>query len=262
MNAVVVVNIGNNEIFKISEKSIKKYCKKYNLKLHIISDLKYNIQGSNDYMYVIFEKNQIYDLFKYYDRILRLDNDILITPKCPNLFEIVPEDQIGAVREDIGSRKKKRIEYIKNIQKIFGDIKWNNGYFNSGVILVSKKHKEIFNITDEDIKYIMNWKGILPKEQTLLNYKIKKANFKVFPLNFKFNHMSMFSEPWNRCANKYESYIIHYAGPQHHKLKSIESDYKNLFKKYRFFNRLYYKISLKIRCSIYNLIRIFKSRRN
>jgi hypothetical protein len=28
----------------------------------------------------------------------------------------------------------------------------------------------------------------------------------------KWNHMTMFSEPWNGNANRFDSYIIHYAG--------------------------------------------------
>ena len=31
-------------------------------------------------------------------------------------------------------------------------------------------------------------------------------------LDYRWNHMTMFSEPWNDNADRFESFIIHYAG--------------------------------------------------
>jgi hypothetical protein len=50
------------------------------------------------------------------------------------------------------------------------------------------------------------------KEQSYMNYLIQKLHFKIFPLSYKFNHMNHFSEAWNNYANRFDSYMIHYAG--------------------------------------------------
>jgi len=39
-----------------------------------------------------------------------------------------------------------------------------------------------------------------------------KLGFEVHELSYKWNHMTMFSEPWNGNADRFESYIVHYAG--------------------------------------------------
>ncbi len=42
-----------------------------------------------------YEKFQLYDLLEIYDRILYIDIDVIVTEKCPNLFDIVPIDSFG-----------------------------------------------------------------------------------------------------------------------------------------------------------------------
>ena len=44
-----------------------------------------------------------YDLFNEYDRILSLDSDVVITPRCPDIFKTVDFENIGTVYEDKGS---------------------------------------------------------------------------------------------------------------------------------------------------------------
>ncbi len=156
----------------------------------------------------MFEKNQIYELFDKYDRILRLDYDLIITPKCPNLFDIVPEDKIGGVFEDVGISKLDRKERIINIQNHLGNINWKMGYINAGVVIASKQHKELFNTTLDEINNVQKIKDIITPEQDFFNYMIRKLGFKVYNLNYKFNHIRYFPD------NRFDSYIIHYAGSQ------------------------------------------------
>ncbi len=232
-NAIAVINISKDKIFKICKKTLVKYCNKYDIALEVITEPRFNILGTDTaYNYLIFEKNQIYDLFKDYNRILRLDADILITPHCPNIFEVVPLDKIGIVFEDVGPKKIDRRKTIKQIQLELGGVGWEKGYFNSGVIVTSKLHKEIFNITDKkNIKIIEKLRLSHAKEQSLLNYRVRELGFELFELDFKFNHITkIFSGQCVGNPNKFNSYILHYAGNQKHKLKSMKFDYKNLCK--------------------------------
>lgn len=149
---------------------------------------------------------KLYDLLDEYDRILMIDSDVLIMPSCPNLFDVVPEDKIGTIYEDKGSRKKPRRELIDAIQIHAGDVGWKEGYINTGVFVVSKKHKPIFQTINGDY-----WRHT-GFDDVHLGYNIHKYGFEITELAYQFNHMSMFSEPWNGSPSRFDSYIVHYAG--------------------------------------------------
>ncbi len=121
---------------------------------------------------------------------------------------MVPEYEIGGVYEDVGISKLDRKERIINIQKHLGNVNWKMGYINAGVVIASRYHKEIFNTTIEEINNIQKTYNIITPEQDFFNYMIRKLGFKVFELNYKFNHIRYFP------ANRFDSYIIHYAGSQ------------------------------------------------
>ncbi|MCP3968244.1 MAG: hypothetical protein GY718_18185, partial [Lentisphaerae bacterium] len=59
--------------------------------------------------------------------------------------------------------------------------------------------------------YIPRWEGF-GYDDAFIGYLIKKLKFPVYELSYKWNHMQMFSEPWNDNANRFDSYVIHYAG--------------------------------------------------
>ncbi len=255
--AIVVIAIGQSEIWEISRRSILEYCNKYNIPLEIISERKYSENYERNNIFNMFEKNQIYDLFEKYDRILRLDWDVIITPICPNLFSIVPEEKIGAVFEDKGTRKSNRRNRIKIIQDKLGNIGWSSGYINAGIILTSKQHRKIFYTTDEDLEILKNI-NVDDREQTFLNYTIRKLRFKIYSLSYKFNHMSLFSEPWNKCQNRLQSYIIHYAGSkQEQSLKRMQIDYYKLFIKKKIKLEGIFSYILKRKLRFYKIYKIW-----
>jgi lipopolysaccharide biosynthesis glycosyltransferase len=160
---------------------------------------------------VNYRKIIFYDLLEIYDRILYLDSDIVINKNCPNIFWVVPYDTVGLVFEDKGSRLENRRARIMRIKNIYGGNEdWTSGLLNSGVLVVSHPHKEIFTkikgkLWGQDFEA----KG---KNQTHFSYQLMKQGHKYIDLGYKWNHMSMFSEPWNGSASRFDSYIIHYAG--------------------------------------------------
>ncbi len=217
-------------MWDISRKTIEKYCEKNNTPLEVITEKKYEIKNTTGvYNYTHLEKNQVYDLFEKYERILRVDWDVIISPHCPNLFEIVPEDKIGVIFEDVGPKRGNRLSRIRLLQEVFGDIGWRSGYFNSGVILASKQHRSLFLLKEEDIKEIENLKTEVSKEQSYLNYRVRKIGLDIYELGYKFNHTRNFSKNWNGNPPRHESYIIHYAGSKKQGLKNMRIDYGILF---------------------------------
>lgn len=163
-----------------------------------------------DYEMCHYRILKVYDLLEEYDRILIIDSDVIIMPGCPDPFESVDPEKIGSVYEDIGSRGEQRGHIIEGIQRKYGDVGWRQGYINTGVFVVSKKHKDIFQKIQHGGIGVL-WTGF-GYDDALIGYNIHKYGFEVQELSFKWNHMSMFSEPWNNNANRFNSFIIHYAG--------------------------------------------------
>jgi len=147
-----------------------------------------------------------YKLHETYDRIVHLDTDMLLMPECPSLFEIVPYNSIGTILEDKGSRATHRLNCMQNAQNQFGNINWNSGYINTGVFVTSKCHRDIFQKTNG--RYFTDW----GTDDVHIGYRIKMLGYNIEELDFKFNHMTMFSESWNNNPNRFDSHIIHYAG--------------------------------------------------
>lgn len=211
---VIVTRAKNiEEMAKITHPLLKKYAERCGADFIVINEDRMNLSSFH------FEILQCYDLFDTYERILVIDTDTLITPSCPNLFEIVPEGQIGTIYEDKYNRKRDRWGWIRKVQQAWGDVGWRKGYINTGVILFSKCHRDALTYEPEKI-----WND-LGYDDVLIGYNIHKYDYPVFELSYKFNHMSMFSEVGK---NRLKSYIIHYAGRgftgKKSRLEQIKSD--------------------------------------
>lgn len=187
----------------ISHEIIKNYADKCNAEFLILDKMSDCEHGDGRWHFKIFE---IKNLLEKYDRIFQIDTDTIINKNCPNIFNEVPEDHIGTIFEDYGTRLKNRRDKIKNIQNHWGDIGWKSGYINTGVFVVSKQHNKIFE--KHNNAYWTDWGS----DDMHLGYKIRQYKFKIFELNYKWNHMTMFSESWNNNADRFDSNIIHYAG--------------------------------------------------
>ena len=119
-------------------KSVKQYCNKYNIELSLVTKSKFNIGKHFGYNFGIWEKFQAAEDLDKYDRILCMDGDVLISPNAPNVFDIVPYNKIGAVYEDVGSRKQDRLRQIQLAQQQLGPTpnNWCQNYFNAGIMIL------------------------------------------------------------------------------------------------------------------------------
>jgi len=82
---------------------------------------------------------EFYKRFGDYSRVFFIDSDVVINKNCPNIFDEIPFDTIGAVFEDKGSRKGNRQGEIAKIKQQFGGNEhWTCNYFNMGILLASR----------------------------------------------------------------------------------------------------------------------------
>lgn len=191
------------EMCKMTHPSIVKYSEKCGADF-IIYDHEPPVMTGDGRPHYRITKGK--ETLKEYDRILFIDSDVLVSPRCPDIFEVVPEDCIGSIYEDKGSRRKRRRSLIRGIQDRWGDVGWAEGYTNAGVFVVSRCHSKIFE--PHNGEYWTEWGSA----DLHMSYMAWKNGYSFFELPFVWNHMTMFSEAWNGSADRFNSNMIHYAG--------------------------------------------------
>jgi len=184
------------EMTDVTHPVIKKYAERCGAEFIILTDDK---KPPESHWRIL----QVYKLLDEYDRIIIMDSDVIVKKNCPNLFEVVPEDCIGTIFEDVGSRQAHRRQLIEAVQKEREDVGWRSGYINTGVFVVSKMHKEIFN---RDITKV--WRGF-GEDDVELGYWIRKLGFKIYELDYHFNQMSLFCE---KGESRFNGFVTHFAG--------------------------------------------------
>ena len=203
--AIVTVVIGEEaeKQYKVAFKTILDYSHKTNseiilIKRELIKDVPVHLQ-----------KFQIKEILDNFDRVLYVDVDTLIHPDCPDLFEIVPVDCVGAVPDCHNGKwgNINRFKEILAIQDKLGNANWQTGYFNSGVIVLSKQHKNLFSNPELRKKFNSQF-----NDQTLINYNLFKNEYKFHPLETRFNGMEIngFSSRIEN-DNKTNAFIMHFA---------------------------------------------------
>lgn len=191
-NLILTISVGEtfSKISKLTHGSIKRYADKIGANFLVISETE--LLDPN------WEKTQIYNLLNKYKRILLLDSDLIIRDDCPNLFEMVPEDSIGAFNQ---AKYFQSLEKI-NIESLKYDIKIDkitNNYYNTGVLVISRIHKNLFKLPNE----------ILGDFNDYFNVLIQKNKTKVYDLDFRFNRVHYQDD---FCGiPRHDAYIIHYA---------------------------------------------------
>lgn len=149
-----------------------------------------------------WEKFQISALLEEYDRILFLDTDVVVRGDTPDLFEVVPEPLLGAFNEAPYAKRGSGI--LNGVAQGYGVSLdgWDGRYFNTGVMVISRCHREVFLKPDEEIDYFY--------EQSYLNLTFFKNKVAMHELEYRFNRMMCMDAfiPEHRL----DAYIVHYAG--------------------------------------------------
>lgn len=220
--AIVTLCIGEkyNKLSNITCPIMHEYATRIGSDFVIIDSPKLDF-GSGHY-----EKFQLYDLLNTYERIAFLDLDILIAPNCPNIFSMIPKSHFGAF--DTSNYSNIHVKAINLIQDKLGDIGWENVYFNSGVMIFSREHQEVFNPSNGLLKKcsLLDHKEqseVFFFDQTLINYNVKRLKIPFYDVSYKFNHTTA---PGN-SHERFKSFIIHYPGKGHRrggKVQQIEKD--------------------------------------
>lgn len=194
--AIVTIAMGDvyERIAKISHPSIKVYADRIGADFIVIN--RRSISSTSPH----FEKFQIYYLLNKYNRILFIDTDIIIRKDCPNLFEEVPEDELGAFNEGSFADRAGAMEMI--MHQYGHKVDWDGKYYNTGVMVISRCHKFLFKKPEIEISNFY--------EQSYINLLIQAQKIKMNDLDYKFNRMTVLDQYTGE--HRLTSYIVHYAG--------------------------------------------------
>lgn len=200
MNAVVTIAIGDTyqSLAKMTHASIKAYAEKIGAEFIVIDRQRVSVTSAH------YEKFQIADLLNKYERIIYIDTDVIVRDDCPNLFEIVPENRLGAFDEGaIMERRQALLQCAADYNEPLKNEKtWDGRYYNTGVMVISRMHKDLFKRPEKEI-----WNYY---EQSYLNLQILNREIRMFNLDYKFNRMHALDKKTGE--HRLVSYIVHYAG--------------------------------------------------
>jgi|GEM_PF-814758 len=188
------------KIWEMAEPFFNQYADRIGADLVVLKEIPPNLPSPH------WAKFSIYELLrKQYDRIAFIDGDVLIRPDTPSLFDVVPEDEFGIFNEGYYTPRSVCLHEVKKVYDV-NLPNWNGkDYYNTGVMVVSRKHRHLFKVSDS-IKPLRNSYG----EQTYLNMRIMQSGEKVCLLNHRFNRMSIMDRLTG--MTRLDSYIVHYAG--------------------------------------------------
>jgi len=191
--AVVTIAVGNeySKMAELTHPPMQKYAERIGAEFIVIDSFDRSSQTPH------FAKFRLYDLLDAYQRILYIDTDALMTPNCPDLFQLVPENQLGVfLEEDEAEPTRRTLE----VQKICGKVDgWTGKYFNSGVMVLSSSHRAMFSPGFQQNSLPIEY------EQAQLNWNAQKLGIPIFNIGRRFNHIV-----WELDASRYSSFIIHY----------------------------------------------------
>lgn len=200
--AVVTLAIGEefcNKIASITHPSLKEYANKIGSDFIVLGERKL------PHAHFFYEKFQIIELFKSYDRIIYLDSDIIVRADTPNLFNIVPEHKFGAVAYTF----KRTVDAINIDSNTYGYGATITEFFNAGVMVISKCHlNSFFKLPDQDKLTNLD-------EQSYLNLQVQSMGipWEKLPEYFNYTTHPVFADC--NLEDRSKAYILHYAGFTH-----------------------------------------------
>ena len=201
-NIVFIVNIKEKDDKKdrsipyhYSVKSWAKWCKKNNHQLFVLEERIYpkeimNANWHKLFAFDLLEANEI-----PYDQILIVDADTIIHPDAPDIFDI-SDNKFCAIR-CVGSMDWVCRSYENYKKYLFPNVEYSPlDYFNSGVLLMNKTHKEVYSKlvkfyldcykNDDIIQNIQKTYGV-GTDQPVINFFMRQENVDIKFLPYEWN---------------------------------------------------------------------------
>jgi hypothetical protein len=195
-NLVLTFVLGNDRSYREhTEKYMKSYADKCAADFMLLTDSNPIIKKHNSIFKELpsgreyggtawfLKVSIIHHFLSIYDKVLWLDDSCIVSPDTDNIFNKVTDGSIAAVKD-----KQKATKWNKAYIKLMTEIELDNDTFvNSGVVVYTKKMKEILSI-----KNIFKHKKLFESKyphQAFLSYILHKNKIPIVLLNKKYNDL-------------------------------------------------------------------------
>lgn len=175
---------------------------------------KYAEKCDADYIetYSTHGKLELYNTLKDYMRVISFNSYCLIREDTPNLFNIVPDNQIGLFNEGQYINRVSNIATASELYKL-PQTNFKGEYFNTGVIVASRIHRFIF-------KNPHFYEEETPKEDLLINIRLlNDPKNKIYKLSYIYNRLHFVDDKIGIV--RHDSYILNYEGAPTNQLFTI-----------------------------------------
>lgn len=196
-NIIFIVNVNKPNYSKYCIESWKVWSKSHDSEVIVLDEPFSNIEP---HWYKVF----VFDLLESSnisaERVLVVDNDTIVNPQCPNFFNLVPKEDIGVVLDDVNYDWTIRSTdaYHKHCFSEF--YRFDPFlYFNSGFIVLSAHHREVYSKVVEfltknynSLNWVQSNYGV-GRDQTPLNFLLRHYTQLQY-LSKKFNLQGLYSK--------------------------------------------------------------------
>jgi len=193
MNAIYMVAIDHNKsnykhsnFLQYSKKSWERWCEKNGVDFHCIT------KHDERYGFPIWNKLNVVDVCKDYDKVGIVDCDTMININAPNIFNEL-SNGISGVLDDVNYNWL--YSSVKNYGKFFEHEMDYDNYINAGVVFLDNKSLSVYDKLREfyfdNQDELDNWDKGGGKEQTLFNYIVQTNQYQVNLLCPSWNILAM-----------------------------------------------------------------------
>jgi hypothetical protein len=125
------------------------------------------------------------------------------------------DDHFGAASETSFSQAP---IHERITQEELGPINWEHPYFNAGMMIFSRTHKNVF---DPSYPKLVQWASeevrqrynLIGSDQPYFNYRVNELKVPFVDVGFRYNHTRAIPETQYR----FRSHFIHHSGPSGHR---------------------------------------------
>ena len=171
----------NEELYKYSTISVKKYSEKIDADYQLVTEAKIN------FIHPTFERFDLFfndEWWKTYDHILYLDTDVIVWPDSPNVFVEYPSmDSFKPVFDRIA--RKNSIQYHEERAKgtcleQFSPSILQQSRFNAGVFMLTQH-------SAHRMKPFLDYKNLTGDDNEMLIYAMLQSGVDVEQLDWRYN---------------------------------------------------------------------------
>ena len=193
MNAVVTLAIGSQgkEFLDVSGPIMAAYARRIGSEFIVISEHKVLIPYASVYPYDM-DKLQVVDILRNHERVVFMDADILVTPKCPDIFaDLGDPEYIGWT----GRYDQYQADWLRTDMRTWGykgnfDTSVDGGWVAGGMFVMSQCHHNVLNMCLW-MRNAQAWGCIEP----LMHFVTRSMWPKIKRLDPRYNHTFMGYEP-------------------------------------------------------------------